>query len=286
MEINGKPLNRWIEEQKSKDGTLYIRRGTIKTAFGTSMYQGAVVTQDNEEDRCYYDADISIHIGGKDYQMKGSRVERKNGRWLVDGKPFPLPEIKGPENTSGEPARMVVNGDKVVFGKNCRRIDVVGMANIGCDMSGAGIVNVINQDPATGKVSFHGDKSTGTSGRHVVISKGTVRINRGGNTYTIKGDNIEKRDGQWYADDQPVDWERLGGQYKEKDVVNIEINGNVQDLTTSGGDVTVNGLVTNLRTGSGNVVCDTAGNVNTGSGDVHCKHITGKVSTGSGDIYR
>jgi hypothetical protein len=26
-------------------------------------------------------------------------------------------------------------------------------------------------------------------------------------------------------------------------------------------------------------------NVNTGSGDVHCKNITGMVSTGSGDIY-
>ena len=118
------------------------------------------------------------------------------------------------------------------------------------------------------------------------VRNGMVKITRGGKTYTIRGENIEKRDGPWYADGKAVDWDSLGGRYEEKDVVSIEINGNVQDLTTSGGDVTVNGLVTNLRTGSGDVVCDTAGNVNTGSGDVHCKHITGKVSTGSGDIYR
>jgi len=33
------------------------------------------------------------------------------------------------------------------------------------------------------------------------------------------------------------------------------------------------------------VECEDAVNVNTGSGDVHCKNITGMVSTGSGDIY-
>lgn len=65
INIGGKPLNEWIEEQKNKDGVLYIHRGTIKTAYGMSMYQGAIVTLGNNEDRCYYNADISIRINGK-----------------------------------------------------------------------------------------------------------------------------------------------------------------------------------------------------------------------------
>ena len=83
----------------------------------------------------------------------------------------------------------------------------------------------------------------------------------------------------------PTERPSIGGEYEDSNVISIEINGNVQNLATTSGDVTVNGTVQNVRTGSGDVKCDTATNVNTGSGDVHCKHITGMVSTGSGDIY-
>ena len=69
-------------------------------------------------------------------------------------------------------------------------------------------------------------------------------------------------------------------------MVTIEINGSVQNLATTSGDVTVRGAVENLSTGSGDVTCETAGNVSTGSGDVHCKQIKGMVSTCSGDIFR
>lgn len=290
MEINGKPLDEWIREQKSKDGVLTIHRGTVKTPFGTSMYQGAIVTPDNQEDKCYYQADISIRIDGKEYRMKGDRVERRNGKWYVDGKPFDLPRQKNAVKSEGATSCTVVNGDKVTLGKGSRRIDITGMANIGCQMEGAGIINdiVINHDAEIGEVTFHGNrpKTTGHSGRHVKVRSGMVKITRGGKTHTIRGENIEKRDGQWYADGKAVDWDSLGGRYEEKDVVSIEINGNVQNLATTSGDVTVRGAVANLSTGSGDVTCETAGNVSTGSGDVHCKQIKGMVSTCSGDIFR
>lgn len=290
MEINGKPLDEWIREQKSRDGVLTIHRGTVKTPFGTSMYQGAIVTTDNQEDKCYYQADISIRIDGKEYRMKGDKVERRKGKWYVDGKPFDLPRQKNAVKSEGATSCTVVNGDKVTLGKGSRRIDITGMANIGCQMEGAGIINdiVINHDAEIGEVTFHGSrpKTTAHSGRHVKVRSGMVKITRGGKTYTIRGENIEKRDGQWYADGKAVDWDSLGGRYEEKDVVTIEINGNVQNLATTSGDVTVRGAVENLSTGSGDVTCETAGNVSTGSGDVHCKQIKGMVSTCSGDIFR
>ena len=290
MEINGKPLDEWIKEQKSKDGVLTIHRGTVKTPFGTSMYQGAVVTTDNQEDKCYYQADISIRIDGKEYRMKGDRVERRNGKWYVDGKPFDLPRQKNAVKSEGATSCTVVNGDKVTLGKGSRRIDITGMANIGCQMEGAGIINDIgiNHVAEIGEVTFHGSrpKTTGHSGRHVKVRSGMVKITRGGKTYTIRGENIEKRDGQWYADGKAVDWDSLGGRYEEKDVVTIEINGSVQNLVTTSGDVTVRGAVASLSTGSGDVTCETAGNVSTGSGDVHCKHIKGIVATCGGDSFR
>lgn len=290
MEINGKPLDEWIKEQTSRDGVLTIHRGTVKTPFGTSMYQGAVVTTDNQEDKCYYHADISIRVNGKEYRMRGDKVERRNGKWYVDGKPFDLPRQENAVKSEGATSCTVVNGDKVTLGKGSRRIDITGMANIGCQMEGAGIINdiVINHDAEIGEVTFHGSrpKTTGHSGRQVKVRSGMVKITRGGKTYTIRGENIEKRDGQWYADGKAVDWDSLGGRYEEKDVVTIEINGSVQNLVTTSGDVTVRGAVANLSTGSGDVTCETAGNVSTGSGDVHCKHIKGMVSTCSGDIFR
>lgn len=250
----------------------------------------AIVTTDNQEDKCYYQADISIRIDGKEYRMKGDRVERRNGKWYVDGKPFDLPRQKNAVKSEGATSCTVVNGDKVTLGKGSSRIDITGMANIGCQMEGAGIINdiVINHDAEIGEVTFHGSrpKTTGHGGRHVKVRSGMVKITRGGKTHTIRGENIEKRDGQWYADGKAVDWDSLGGRYEEKDVVSIEINGNVQNLATTSGDVTVRGAVANLSTGSGDVTCETAGNVSTGSGDVHCKQIKGMVSTCSGDIFR
>ena len=44
INIQGKPLKEWVEEQKKKDGVMIVHRGTQRTKFGTSTYQGAIVT--------------------------------------------------------------------------------------------------------------------------------------------------------------------------------------------------------------------------------------------------
>jgi len=122
--------------------------------------------------------------------------------------------------------------------------------------------------------------------RNIVIrNNGSVTINRGGKSYELRGSTLENIDGKWYRDGNPVDWNELGGEYEEKNVVSIIINGDVQELTTRSGDVTVNGDVNVVKTGSGDVSCNNAIKVSTGSGDVSCNSITGSVSTGSGDIY-
>ena len=169
--------------------------------------------------------------------------------------------------------------------------EVFGIANIDCHMGNSGGRRTsssfnIKNDYTGGETIIHGSGTrTITTGKRTIIKGGSVNINRGGKTYTIKGSTIEKIDGRWYADGKAVDWDSIGGEYEERNVISIEINGDVQNLATTSGDVTVNGNVQNVRTGSGDVRCETATNVNTGSGDVHSKNITGMVSTGSGDIY-
>lgn len=131
-----------------------------------------------------------------------------------------------------------------------------------------------------------GTTAVKTSNRHIVISNNSsVTVNRGGKSYELRGGRLEKIDGRWFRDGQPVDWSELGGEYEEQDVVSITINGDVQELTTTTGNVTVNGDVNVVKTGTGDVHCDNAVKVSTGTGDVHCDTITGSVSTGMGNIY-
>lgn len=270
INIGGKPLNEWIEEQKKKDGVLIVHRGTVRNGYSKSTYNGAIVTLDNK-DVCYENADISIRMNGKEYRMTGQRVERKNGVWYVDGNVYELPAQstrKGMEKDIediGETVSKAMDEVRRVFND----------FDVEKDLEDLSVGNVvINKGGSIGR-------------RHIIMSYGgTVKVHRGGKTYTIHGNNIEKRDGQWYADGKAVDWDAIGGKYEEHDVVRIEINGNVSNLAATSGDVVVHGSVSNLRTGSGDVQCDTASNVSTGSGDVHCKNITGICSTGSGDIYR
>ena len=266
INIGGKPLNEWIEEQKKKDGVLIVHRGTVDNGFGTSTYNGAIVTLD-DKDICYYNADISIRVNGKEYRMTGHKVERKAGVWYVDGNVYELPA----QSTREGMAEDIDNIGKTV-GETMESVSrVFGSFNVANDVIGDVVIN-------------HG----GSVGRrHIIMNNGgVVNVRRGDKTYTIRGKKIEKRDGRWYADGQPVDYDSIGGKYDERDVVRIEINGDVQNMATTSGDVVVHGRVSNLRTGSGDVQCDTASNVSTGSGDVHCKNITGMCSTGSGDIYR
>ena len=67
----------------------------------------------------------------------------------------------------------------------------------------------------------------------------------------------------------------------------ISIKGNVDNVRTSSGDVTINGVVkNNIQTSSGDVEIDgdVTGGINTSSGDVKCGKVSGNVRTMSGDI--
>ena len=287
INIGGKPLNEWIEEQKKKDGVLIVHQGTVYTEFGSSTYNGAIVTTDDNKDLCYHHADISIRIKGKEYRMNGKKVERIGGQWFVNGKKADVP---------------VMSREDLKAANDQLQVDVTEQLN-----SAYGIVNhfgkvakttvhtsdstIVNGDKITmGRNSSmveYGSKTrnSGSGGRRVSIKSGEVRINRDGKQYTIKGKNIEQRDGQWTCDGKPVDWNDIGGEY-DSDLVRIEIYGDVQNLSTRSGNVSVHGNCASVSTASGNVYCNEAGVVHTMSGDVHANSVGGDVSTMSGDIYK
>ena len=271
INIGGKPLNEWIEEQKKKDGVLIVHQGTIYTEFGTSTYNDAIVTTDDNKDLCYHDADISIRIKGKEYRMTGKKVERIGGQWFVNGKKTDAP---------------VMSREDLKAANEQLQVDVTEQLN-----SAYGIVNHFGK---VAKTMVHTSDSTivktqhnvggNSSGHRVNIKSGEVRINRDGKQYTIKGKKIEQRDGQWTCDGKPVDWSDIGGEY-DSDLVRIEIYGDVQNLSTKSGNVSVHGNCASVSTASGNVYCNEAGVVHTMSGDVHTNSVGGDVSTMSGDIY-
>ena len=68
--------------------------------------------------------------------------------------------------------------------------------------------------------------------------------------------------------------------------IEIKVEGTVTSIHTGSGNVSVTGDVTAISTASGDVNCkDIKGGVQTMSGDVTCNTITGNVSTMSGDVY-
>lgn len=76
-----------------------------------------------------------------------------------------------------------------------------------------------------------------------------------------------------------------GKDFKEK-VINITIEGNVNELEAGSSDVKVHGNTGEIKCGSGDIVIkgDVNGNITTGSGDVTCGNVNGNVRTGSGDV--
>lgn len=117
-----------------------------------------------------------------------------------------------------------------------------------------------------------------------IVARGQIIVRKGDKRIVLKGDKIVKRNNVWYVDGKEVDMRDI--EIKDTDIVNIEIKGDVGIVSLTTGDVTVNGSCMTVKTGSGNVKCESALSVSTGSGDVTCNKIAGSVSTGSGDIYR
>jgi hypothetical protein len=104
---------------------------------------------------------------------------------------------------------------------------------------------------------------------------GTIRIN--GVTYS--GDNLIVNGNKVVIDGRDVTPE-------EKEIT-ITVNGNLENLNVGYCKEihVVEGNVNTLTTTSGNVYCkDITGNVETTSGDIECSDIHGNVETTSGDV--
>ena len=270
ININGKSLNDYIKEESEKFGVLDIIRATERRGSRVSSMSlcSGVIT--GAGDKRYENAEINFHLFGNTYHMKGNVIERKDGLWYVDGTLQNIPKTplrKVPEDGS-------VKADVYEGGKT----------------KGMNTLNVnIPIDDASDLVSttFSNSNSKNSKNR-TVRCNGQVNIIRGGKTYTLKGNNLEQIDGQWFTDGEPIGWDSIGGQYQTSDNVKIEIHGSVENISTENGDVTIYGNVDKVKTMSGDVAVNgDAYNVNTMSGDINVKgKINGSASTLSGDIYR
>jgi len=105
--------------------------------------------------------------------------------------------------------------------------------------------------------------------------KSTIKING----VTFHGDNVSIVNSKIIIDGKDVT--------PDSKTISIQVEGNIGNLKVDVCDkVSVTGNVTNLTTVSGDVSVtgDVGQNVQSVSGDVKCSNIAGKVSTISGDI--
>lgn len=278
--VNGMSLDEWIRQQKEKNGALIIRQATQRNEWGTTVLKGSISTLSENQDVEYFNADMDIRIGGKLYTMRGRRVERRDGIWYVDGKRQEFPASKGKATTKAHEQLQQDIGDAMSAAFGSGTVNSNGRVGQSHTYSGERVVRTTVRNEFSGGTVIK-------QGRNIsMLNGGTVKINRGGKQYTITGKQLERRAGVWYRDGKPVSDSDTGGAYDDLDVVTLEIHGDVEQLSTVSGDVSVSGDVGNIATASGDIRCQTVrGSVSTASGDVHCSSIGGSVSTMSGDIY-
>ena len=252
--VNGKPMKEWIAEQQRKNGVLVIHRGTSFDGFCRSEYSNTTVTLGSDHTVRYINADITLRLGDKEYRMTGKEVSFQGGRWYVDGvlrEDIPATAGSAMKEANEEMQESLTEQMSQMYG------------------------SFMNVNGSVRNTYIHGIGSTtsrvrGSESRQVVMRNGgTVNINRGGKTYTLRGNNIEKRDGQWYVDGRAVNWDEIGGEYPDSESVHIEIHGNVENISTKHGSVTVHGSVGNVSTKYGSVHAEHIGNASTKYGEIH-----------------
>lgn len=111
---------------------------------------------------------------------------------------------------------------------------------------------------------------------NITMKNGHVNIN--GKTFVCRSISIENGcvmvDG--IAQDEPL---------KAGDDIHVSVNGSVEELKTTSGDVTISGPVGRVRTQSGSVHCNNVnGDVNTMSGSVALNRSSGNIKTMSGKV--
>lgn len=111
----------------------------------------------------------------------------------------------------------------------------------------------------------------------------TGKININGREISLHGKSLEMRDGQIIVDGKPIE------EYDEGEcpIIKIEITGNVDNINTENGEVTVNGRVGSICSKNGNVKCETVeGNIDSKNGNIYCHTVNGDVETKNGNIIR
>lgn len=114
-----------------------------------------------------------------------------------------------------------------------------------------------------------------------VIIHGKTRVN--GRYVNLTGQNITITDRGMFVNGKPLE------EFDESQVpvLKIEITGNVENLTTENGEVTVNGRVGTVISKNGNVDCQTVeGNVESKNGNVTVTTCHGDCDTKNGNIIR
>ena len=159
---------------------------------------------------------------------------------------------------------------------------------MGIKIGGMSISDYIKKQREEGEVieSMNGSTivNNSRSGRNTtIINGGSVVITRKGKRFTLRGNRIEQRNGEWFVDGSRFDFDGEN-LCLEQAVVTIEITGQVERLETETGNVTVHGDCHSVSTQSGDVECQEAVNISTMSGDVTCKGRPNSVNTMSGDI--
>lgn len=134
INIQGKPLKEWVEEQKKKDGVMIVHRGTTYNGYTKSTYNGAIVTLMDGKDVCYEDADISMRINGKEYRLTGRRVERIDGVWYIDGTKADLPKQEQKEHMADTIQEVEKKVSDALNESAKDMFEVFGIANIDCHM--------------------------------------------------------------------------------------------------------------------------------------------------------
>lgn len=107
-----------------------------------------------------------------------------------------------------------------------------------------------------------------------------IQFSIGGTNHTHDGENIQIRNGKIFINGVDV-------HASDKYVVveNVQVVGDVAEVSTTHGNVAVSGIAGAVSTMSGDVECqNVGGSISTMSGDVDCKAVSGNITTMSGDV--
>jgi len=109
-----------------------------------------------------------------------------------------------------------------------------------------------------------------------------MNIKTGGSSVTINGKNYRGNSVSVYNGKVIVDGVQQEGDV-EKDVV-VVVHGDCESIELECGKLTV-GNVGSVNTQSGDIECkDVSGSIQTMSGDIDCGSVGGSISTMSGDV--